>query len=53
MLFICMLLCLKIVTGNKASGRIKQLNCVGCGVRYVNDDMHKQLQMFQCMYGEM
>jgi hypothetical protein len=43
---------LKIITGDKGTGWIKQLNCTECGVPYV-DDVHKQLRVFHCMYSEM
>jgi hypothetical protein len=51
-LFACVLSCLKLVIGNKGTGWIKQLNCTECGVPYV-DDVHKQLNVFHCMYSEM
>jgi hypothetical protein len=42
----------KIVTGIKVTGLINQFNCMECGVWYVNDDIHEQLQVFQCIYSE-
>jgi hypothetical protein len=39
-------------SNNKGAGWMKQLNCTECGVSYV-DDVHKQLRVFHCRYGEM